>query len=88
MGNKYNEDDKLVAYGIEYSINNWNVWIQNIKKNYIGDISIVPHLSFIYRKKEYTEIPKLKELYDIEYLIGNLKLVDIRSDIPQEWKIL
>lgn len=86
MGNKYNDSDKIIAYGIEYSIDGWDTWIQHIKNIYNGDISIFPHLSIIYTEEEYKKIPILNQLD--KSIIGELKLVDIRSDIPQEWMII
>ena len=89
MEGNYSNEQEDIAYGIEFSIDNWYQWIETIKRIFKGDVPVSPHLSIIYRDKEYEDdLPKLKELEQVNYLMGYLALADIRSDNPSEWKII
>ena len=89
MEGNYSNEQEDIAYGIEYSIGNWYKWIDTIKRIFKGDVPISPHLSILYRDKEYEDdLPKLKELEQVNYLMGYLALADIRRDNPSEWKII
>ena len=89
MESNYSNEQEDIAYRLEYSIGKWYQWIETIKRIFKGDVPISPHLSIIYRDKEYEEdLPKLKKLEQANYLMGYLALADIRSDNPSEWKII
>ena len=89
MEGNYRDEKEDIAYGLEFSIGNWYQWIETIKRIFNGDVPVSPHLSIIYRDKEYEDdLPKLKELEQVNYLMGYLALADIRSNNPSEWKII
>ena len=89
LGGNYSNEQEDIAYGLEFSISNWYHWIETIKRIFKGDVPISPHLSIIYRDKEYEEyLPKLKELEQVNYLMGYLALADIRRYNPSEWKLI
>tara|TARA_Y100000310_G_scaffold330632_1_gene402618 strand:+ start:861 stop:1226 length:366 start_codon:yes stop_codon:yes gene_type:complete len=89
MESNYSNEQEDIAYGLEFSIKHWYQWIDTIKRIFKGDVPISPHLSIIYRDKEYEgDLPKLKKLEQANYLMRYLTLADIRSDNPSEWKII
>ena len=53
MEGNYSDEQEDIAYGLEFSISNWYKWIETIKRIFKGDVPISPHLSIIYRDKEY-----------------------------------
>ena len=55
MEGNYCDEKEDIAYGLEFSIDNWYQWIETIKRIVKGDVPISPHLSIIYRDKEYED---------------------------------
>ena len=78
------DQNKICSWGYNYSCNEWNN-LKNICNKYDADFSHTPHTSIEYGFDSNLFIPKITDNKKIEC---DIYFVDIRSDFPNDWKII